>query len=84
MLDLWVVDLLDEIPLVVVLLGKVVVLMVVLLVVVLVVLMVVLLVVFLVVLLVVSLVVEGIVTILNGLVMVPGVVEGFGALVHSP
>ena len=76
MLDLWVVDLVEEIPLIVVLVGKVVVLMVVLLVVVLVVLMVVLL--------VVSLVVEGIATILNGLLMVPGVVDGFGALVHSP
>ena len=62
----------EDIPLVVVLL---VVLWVVLLVVLLVVLMVV--VVFLV-------VEEGIVTILNGLLMVLGVVEGFGALVHSP
>ena len=62
----------EEIPLVVVLL---VVLWVVLLVVLLVVLPVV--VVFLV-------VEEGIVTILNGLLMVLGVVEGLGALVHSP
>ena len=62
----------EDIPLVVVLL---VVLWVVLLVVLLVILLVV--VVFLV-------VEEGIVTILNGLLMVLGVVEGFGALVHSP
>ena len=62
----------EDIPLVVVLL---VVLWVVLLVVLLVILLVV--VVFLV-------VEEGIVTILNSLLMVLGVVEGFGALVHSP
>ena len=72
MLNLWVVDLVEEIPLVVVLIGKVVVLRVVVLVV------------LLVELLVVFLVVDGIVTILKGLLMVPGVVEGFGALVHSP
>ena len=56
-----------------------------LVVVLLVVLWVVLLVVLLVVLCVVFLVVEeGIVTMLNGLLMVLGVVAGFGALVHSP
>ena len=84
MLNLWVVDLVEEIPLVVVFIGRVVVLKVVILVEVLVVLLVVLLVVFLVVLLVVFLVVDEIVTTLKGLLIVLGVVEGFGALVHSP